>query len=203
MGGFGSGGWFSRDGKALADECLCIDINWLNRKGDLQTGSLFVLMWTVKPVGKTYSIEGYTGAEAVSLKYSVSRPGEGQRDINYQASLFWTPCTYGGRRPWFICPGTGCGRRVGKLFLKDSYFLCRHCHKLAYESQRLPRRFRLLKKCRKIDKKLGLESPSSLSYATKPKGMHWKTFHTLLERGMQADMNATAEIAGMINKVLG
>ena len=30
--------------------------------------------------------------------------------------LDWTPCNYGGHRPWLIC--MGCGRRVAKIYLE-------------------------------------------------------------------------------------
>jgi hypothetical protein len=44
----------------------------------------------------------------------------------------WTPCNYGGQRPWLIC--TDCGRRVGVIYLRVKKFACRHCHNLTYTS---------------------------------------------------------------------
>jgi hypothetical protein len=46
--------------------------------------------------------------------------------------LDWTPCNYGGLRPWFSC--MNCGRRVAVLYLRGKYFACRHCHDLTYLS---------------------------------------------------------------------
>lgn len=43
----------------------------------------------------------------------------------------WTPCNYGGHRPWLIC--MHCGRRVAVLYLRIK-FACRHCHDLTYRS---------------------------------------------------------------------
>ena len=48
--------------------------------------------------------------------------------------LEWSECTYGGRRPWFLCPD--CRERVALLYLGDGHFRCRHCLRLVYESQR-------------------------------------------------------------------
>jgi hypothetical protein len=44
----------------------------------------------------------------------------------------WTPCNYGGHRPWLIC--MHCGRRVAVLYLRGKYFACRHCQDLTYQS---------------------------------------------------------------------
>lgn len=50
-------------------------------------------------------------------------------------------CTLGGSRYWFLCPGKGvdsfCNNRVGKLYLSEGDFACRHCHKLTYRRQNL------------------------------------------------------------------
>ncbi|MEI6127263.1 MAG: hypothetical protein WCQ99_12005 [Pseudomonadota bacterium] len=48
---------------------------------------------------------------------------------------------FGGSRYWFLCPGRGCGRRVGKLYGAGKYFLCRHCYNLTYDSCRESHRF--------------------------------------------------------------
>jgi hypothetical protein len=53
------------------------------------------------------------------------------------AGLAWTPCNFGGSRPWFACPGEGCSRRVAILYGPEpGQMLCRHCRDLTYESQR-------------------------------------------------------------------
>jgi len=79
---------------------------------------------------------------------------------DYKAHLTWTPCHFGGRRWWFICPmevdGEDCNRRVGVLYLpNDKSFGCRHCHNLTYrscqESHQFDRFFREID----IDPKVG------------------------------------------------
>lgn len=49
-----------------------------------------------------------------------------------QVDLDWTPCHFGGRRPWFRCPE--CGRRAGRLY-GGGRFVCRKCAGFRYESQ--------------------------------------------------------------------
>jgi hypothetical protein len=48
--------------------------------------------------------------------------------------LEWTPCNYGGQRPWFLSPVRGCSRRVAVLY-GGGIFACRRCHGLNYQSQ--------------------------------------------------------------------
>ena len=81
--------------------------------------------------------------------YSSIDPQSGkQTDYNYDVKLETTPCNYGGRRHWFICPltvdGVGCGRRVATLYLPPNarYFGCRHCYKLFYNSSNESRSLR-------------------------------------------------------------
>ena len=52
----------------------------------------------------------------------------------------------GGERQWFRCPGLGCGRRVGCLYMprNATRWRCRHCHRLLYRSQRESCRSRTL-----------------------------------------------------------
>lgn len=70
--------------------------------------------------------------------------------ISYSVPLERTPCDFGGFRYWFVCPGRGCGRRVSKLYGLGRYFLCRHCHNLAYASQNEDKTDRLNRKMRKL-----------------------------------------------------
>lgn len=56
-------------------------------------------------------------------------------------ALTWSPCRFGGRRSWFLCPW--CGRRVGRVYLpctmyvsgsgwRVTEFRCRSCYHLTY-----------------------------------------------------------------------
>ena len=47
----------------------------------------------------------------------------------------WTPCNFGGVRPWFLCPGEDCGQRVAILYGPTLPLLCRQCRGLTYASQ--------------------------------------------------------------------
>src|SRR5215472_1990244 len=62
---------------------------------------------------------------------SGSAGNEGRVDL--PVKIEWTPCNYGGTRPWFLCPRRGCGRRVAILYC-DSDFGCRTCRRLTYNT---------------------------------------------------------------------
>lgn len=76
----------------------------------------------------------------VRFYYSQTHATTGEKKkFDYEVPLTKTPCPFGGYRYWFVCPmtrdGMYCGRRVGVLFLDDTYFACRHCHDLTYSSR--------------------------------------------------------------------
>jgi hypothetical protein len=121
MGGSGSGNWYRFNSKTLVESCLNIDIRKLNRKGRLEPRQRYSWKWQD---GNYITIE--TKPEAIELDYTISYDGESKK-INYEIPLSWTSCNYGGKRPWFICPGEGCGRRVAMLYSRHGYFLCRNC----------------------------------------------------------------------------
>ncbi|MFH1067896.1 MAG: hypothetical protein V1746_08355 [bacterium] len=74
-----------------------------------------------------------------------TRTGE-KSALDYKVRLVWTPCRFGGRRWWFICPlvinEKACNRRVGVLYLGNGkYFGCRHCYNLTYTSAKESHKF--------------------------------------------------------------
>ena len=101
-------------------------MNW-SRNGE-QTGSIGFVISTTE------------NDEYIRFQYTqTDRHSSEKTELDYKARLVWTPCHFGGRRWWFICPlvvnGHVCNRRIGVLYLASGkYFGCRHCHNLTYES---------------------------------------------------------------------
>ncbi len=182
MGGSGSGNWYRFDSKPLVEDCLSLDVRYLNREGCLTPGKSSYLEWRG---GNNIVIE--TTMEAIELFYGISRNEQPREDVHIEVPLSWTSCNYGGKRPWFICPGKGCGRRVAKLYLAGKYFLCRHCHDLVYSSQRERREFRLQNKAQKICRRLGANNCNDLFGISKPKGMHQRTYEMLVEEAEELE----------------
>jgi len=80
------------------------------------------------------------GGSYVELIYTVTVRWSGEKiDMRYKVPLVTTPCNYGGRRYWFVCPlsknGIYCGRRVGVIYSVDKWFGCRYCADIAYQTQ--------------------------------------------------------------------
>lgn len=100
-----------------------------------------------------FSVSTLEDDEYIRFRYTQSdRNTDEKTELDYKARIVSTPCNYGGRRWWFICPlvvdGRTCSRRVGALYLGGGkYFGCRHCYNLTYESSKENHQFdRLFRK---------------------------------------------------------
>ena len=198
MGGSGSGNWYRLDSKTLAEHCMSLDVRQLNRKGCLEPWQGGSLEWQN---GCNIVIE--TKPEAIELFYGISRNEQPREDVHIKVPLSWSSCNYGGKRPWFICPGKGCGKRVAKLYLAGKYFLCRHCHDLVYSSQRERKEFRLLNRVHKICQRLGSNNYDYLCVEPepKPKGMHQATYDKLIERAQDLECEAKRAMIKKFNPI--
>jgi hypothetical protein len=185
MGGSGSGNWYRFDCKTIAEHCLVLDVRKLSRRDCLEPGQWYWWKWED---GSDITIE--TKPDSIELSYKISRNGQQKEEVRIKVFLSWTSCNYGGKRAWFICPGRGCGKRVAKLYLKGKYFLCRHCHDLAYSSQREGKETRLIYKAQKIYRKLGATNHMDRILKPKPKGMHQATYDRLIDKAEEIDNEA-------------
>lgn len=185
MGGPGSGNWYRWNSRDTTDGYQRLDIRDIHRERLLVSGSSGTSRWW-RGERQTGSISWWTRSDdelvtALTLAYTVA--GE---SLWYQVPVAWTPCNYGGRRPWFRCPGKSCGRRVAVLY-GGKYFLCRHCHDLAYESTRESPHSRYLRKTQAIRERLGGSASLMTPFPKKPKGMHWTTYLRLREQALAAE----------------
>jgi hypothetical protein len=136
LGGLSSGSWYRLSKKTTVEECHSLDVRYLHRDGLLKPGYSFSLRWS-RAGRETGSIGGVAFRDQVVLLYRHRRGlAREWEEVQEAVPLVWTPCNFGGERPWFICPRAGCGRRVAVLYGPGRYFLCRHCHDLGYQSQR-------------------------------------------------------------------
>ena len=136
MGGLGSSNRYRFDKKTTTDECNALDVRKPHGQGTLRPGAHFSSSWS-RCGRETGSISGFAYRDWLILSYRYrSGLGGEWEDVKEQVSLEWTPCNFGGERPWFICPGVACGRRVAILYKLRKHLLCRYCYDLRYESQR-------------------------------------------------------------------
>lgn len=190
MGGVGSGNTYQPSKKRTTDECNSVDIRTLHRKGHLKPGHGFTLSWS-RNGKETGSIGGVVHGEQtldrssrVLLYYRYRILGDKWEDTQEPVELTWTPCNFGGERPWFVCPGVvngvSCNRRVAVLYGGlGRYFLCRHCYDLNYQSQREDSAHRALSRAKEVRRRLGGSANMTRPFPERPKGMHHKTYARL------------------------
>jgi hypothetical protein len=201
VGGVGSGSWYRFDKKTTTGECHSVDVRYLHREGLLTPGFSFSLRWS-RAGRQTGSIGGVAYRGQLTLLYRHRRGPSGDWEgVKETVPLTWTACNFGGERPWFICPGAGCGRRVAVLCGPGRYFLCRHCYDLTYQSQRDNKVYRALHRAQKIREQLGGSANFMEPFPEKPKGMHWSTYNRLWWEHHEAEMEKLVGMREWLDKV--
>jgi hypothetical protein len=149
--------------KARCEAHESVDLSWLSHGGryDHQTPRV----WKYSDVG--LKIAAYPEPWAVVLEV------EGH---SHRIALSYTETRFGGRRPWFTCPGCLTHRRV--LYYQQQGFACRACFDLRYTSEVEDVLSRASRQRRRILEKVGGHDPGR-DFPVKPKGMHWKTYRAL------------------------
>jgi hypothetical protein len=121
--------------------------------------------------------------------------------VQETVALSWTACNFGGERPWFICSGAGCGRRVAVLYGLGCYFLCRYCCDSSYESQRENSMYRALHKAQNIRERLGESANRVEPFPETLRGMHWSTYERLWWEHHEADMKQLLGMREWLDKL--
>jgi hypothetical protein len=188
MGGFGSGR--PNSGRIRTEGCRSIDVNRLHKAGCLSAGWSGSWQWS-RAGKKLGSINLRAETDRLYLSYRVNIGGSGWEDVTETVRIVRVPCRFGGRRPYFVCPGVvnsvTCGRRVGKLYGPGRYFLCRHCYRLAHTSQSENAADRALRRASKIKRRLGDNSDTDAPFPDKPKGMWRRTYERFRSEACEAE----------------
>lgn len=193
MGGTGSGRRWHFGAKDTTSDYRKLDIRRLKNEGLLLPNLAFEWQWS-RHGEVIASIRIRTEENRIRLIYRHRNRGEDEwQDENYPVYLDWTHCHLGGKRPWFLCPARGCGRRAALLY-SGGIFACRHCYQLAYDSQREAPHDRAARRADKIREKLDWEPGILNGNGWKPKGMHWKTYQRLTAKH---DAFVSESLAGM------
>ena len=205
MGGIGSGRP-SGSGRDTVESCRSLDVNRLHREGCLRAGWAGGWQWT-RDGEQVASIGMRTGVDQLHLTYRIRIGGGGDwEDVTETVRIARVACRYSGARPYFICPGVvngvACGRRVAKLYLSWRYFLCRHCHRLAYASQSEDAWDRAFRRASKIRQRLGGDPGLAARLPPKPKGMWQRTYKRLFNRTFEAETEAEEAFAIRAQRLL-
>jgi hypothetical protein len=205
MGGRGSGHWYRWGTRDTTGEYRSIDIRQWGREGWLRPGAWFISSW-LRDGAPVASIEvlvpaGPAPPARLVLAYRQRTQGGPWQDVTEPVTLLWTPCHYGGRRPWFLCPGPGCGRRVALLYLGGAYWACRQCLGLAYQSQREDWGSRQMDKAQRIRRRLGGMADLTAPFPAKPPRMHRRTYERLQAEAEAAEFGALTGLLELLNRL--
>ncbi len=156
-------GRWSYSDRRTAEECKSISTKWLKKYDyfiGYKSGGMSWSRGGEKTGSISFRVSTVEGDEYIHFQYTqTDRNTQEKTELDYKARLTRTPCHFGGRRWWFICPlvknGYACNRRVGVLYLGGKYFGCRHCHNLTYESCKENHRFDSMFLKMGIDPKIG------------------------------------------------
>jgi hypothetical protein len=203
MGGAGSGSWYRFKKKTTTDECQSIDVRYLHRNGLLRTGHSFSLRWSRagKQIGSIGGVAHDDDRVTFFYRHRSAGSGGEWEDVKETVALEWTACNFGGGRPWFLCPGAGCGRRVALLYGPGGYFLCRQCYDLSYESQREDKTHRALRRAQKVRERLGGSTDMTEPFPERPKGMHRRTYDRLWWEHHEAEREQLAGMREWLDKL--
>ena len=142
------GGRGTQHRKTRVDETRTIDIIDLQRKGvfSKKMGWDWTSSWLRN--GKVVASISYqvefddNNPTGLRFTYTITDKQNGNiKNYSYIIPVVSTPCHYGGKRWWFICPrivnGKTCQRRCRIIYLpqRAEYFGCRECYLLTYESR--------------------------------------------------------------------
>lgn len=200
MGGYGSG---RRGGRSTVEGCLSLvlDINRIMRpvvratRGNGRSDGAGVransmrFSWTrhteVEPWAEvSVSLLMHQDEGTATLHFDVAHWSRRTGPRVQRVQIVSTPCRFGGRRWWWLCPATG--RRCAKLYLPNggTLFLSRGpgAYRLAYASQSASAMDRSHNRLARLKRKMGQES----GYSTDPlpprrKWMRTKTYARLVE----------------------
>jgi hypothetical protein len=197
-------GRYADRGKATVEGCRSLDVLDWHRRRYLRSPRRFSWVW--RQDGKRVaSINVETERHRVTLKYRSRSYGEGWTDVEQRFPVVWTPCRFGGNRPWFVCSvyanGTYCGRQIAKLYQTGRLFACRHCSRLAYACQQESGHLRGLWKAQKIRMRLGGSANMLEDFPAKPKGMHWRSYERLRRAHDAAQARSTIGLADFAKRL--
>lgn len=180
MGGCGSGRhnrWASKTEDFHTLDLASFKSEWFSR------GRSGYVRWS-RAGHETGSISYRLGHDFMRLTYTNIRNGE-KLPIDETFQCDFTSQHFGGKRRWITC--RGCGHRCRVLY-GGRYFRCRQCYRATYPSQYERFFARGVSRAMRVREKLNGEIGLAYPFPDKPKGMHWRTYRSLMEADCCAQM---------------
>ncbi len=183
MGGYGSG---RQGGRPTSDRTESVKLSIYKVMRGFNGKTAIGRKWTYSTIDGelvTYVLPRDDAPPIVRLEYRFDHRSRDTGNQTQFIQITSSPCRFGGKRWWWICPRTG--QRVAMLFLPNGgiQFWSREAYGLGYQSTRETRIDRAHRKAGRLYRKLGgsYDGPSS-EWPDKPKGMHWRTYNAICER---------------------
>jgi hypothetical protein len=102
------------------EQTRSIDILHWYQLGYLQCPAKFSWVWTRDSERVAFLVAENNGA-LLHLEYSGQAADGKWHEIQQCVVIDWTPCWFGGERPWFLCD---CGRKAVALYAGRGKFAC-------------------------------------------------------------------------------
>lgn len=154
----------------------------LKRGGYLKASGWRAMEWSYTDTGRSAGSIGIRFEDDVlRLSYNLNGDPKEQR-----IHIDYTPCHFGGRRAWLLCPR--CGKRQKALYLGGHPFACRVCNGLCYQTQQEDLMGRSWVKQRRVERRMG-----GANAYIKPRYMHETTWQKL--RGQLQDCEHMRTVA--------
>jgi hypothetical protein len=163
-----------------------LDVMKVARAGYLSGSKVGGWQWT-NGGDRTATIGIVGGRDAITLAYRIQAHGEDWESVQQRVPIRWTPCRFGGERPWFVCNvfanGVHCGRQVAKLYGAGRLFACRHCYRLGYQVQRGGLMDRAHHRLARLHRRLGADyhGPDGPP-PPRPKWMRQRTYRRVVQQ---------------------
>lgn len=209
MGGRGSGTWYrwSNQRRYGTVELVpyVIDIRTVARRGALDPRAVSATV-SGESRGAAWSVGLRKTPDGVTIEHTATTTtGTGPPHVEHVQTpvrVVWTPCHYGGQRPWWSCPC--CLRRCALLFgtTRGGRFdwRCRTCSGLRHASTREGELDRATRRVRRIRQRVfGLRGRDAAPFDAggvpvppRPRGMWRQTYVRELARLDDAEQDANA-----------
>lgn len=176
-------------GVVMTTQLLAVDISRLTFSAS-NSPEAKTLRWD-RNGRRVGSVNCTTTCSSIRLDYAQD---DGRR-VSSKIQLTQTYPYFGGARRWFICPD--CQRRCRVLYYRSS-FKCRACARAVYPSQYDYIRVAGEAKAKRARSLVGTKADFGIVAATKPRGMHWKTYRKLEQLIWDADVAFDEFIASKI-----
>ena len=167
-------------------------------------GALSISWQWVSDEENVATIGVVSSRDGVTLKYKSRSYGEDWSDVEHHVPISWTPCRFGGERPWFACSAYGSGKSAARCCqaIPARQVICvpslprpRLCQptRSLQPTRPLPRS--------KIGSRLGGSVSMFEDFPDKPKGMHWRTYDRLRGRYDMAEARSMAGLERFLNRL--